>query len=56
MEIKPGRIELRVRLTSGEFDSSVEMPTNASRANRDALVLAWFTLIQRALKLAQENV
>ena len=50
----PGRIELRIRLVDGSFDSAVELPVAASAAARDAVVLAWFSLIQRALALAQE--
>lgn len=48
------RIELRVRLTDGSFDTSVELPIVASKKAREAVVGAWFELIQRALHLSQE--
>lgn len=48
------RIELSVRLSDGSFETSVEMPTNASAEARDALVRAWFHLMERALVVVKE--
>jgi hypothetical protein len=49
------RIELRVRLSDGSFDTSLEVPVKASRESRDALVQAWFKLMERALAVARET-
>lgn len=49
----PQRIELRVRLTDGTFDTTVEMPVQASHKERQSVVGAWFKLIQAALMMAQ---
>lgn len=49
------RIELRVRLSSGAFDTSVELPVKASKKDREAVVCAWFKLIEAALVLAGDT-
>lgn len=46
-------IELSVKLSDGSFDTTVRLPVGADDQDRNAVVAAWFELIQRALKLAK---
>ncbi len=48
-------IELSVRLSDGTFDTTVRLPVGADEQQRNAVVAAWFELIQKALKLAQDT-
>jgi len=48
-------IELAVRLSDGSFDTSVKLPVDSSPENRDALVKAWFALIDQALTLVKDR-
>lgn len=50
---KDQMIELSVRLSDGTFDTSVRLPVGADEQQRNAVVSAWFELIQRAMKLSQ---
>jgi len=52
VEDTPGRIELRVRLSDGSFDTCVELPVQASQEARHKVVAAWFDLITQALMMA----
>ena len=46
-------IELSVKLSDGSFDTTVRLPVQANEQDRNAVVAAWFELIQKALKLAK---
>jgi len=46
-------IILSVKLRSGAFDSSIEVPLNYTDAERGAFVDAWLSLMAAALKCAK---
>lgn len=55
----PGRVDiivLSVRLKSGQFESSIEMPTNASPARRDECVRQWLGMMQSGLAMVGADV
>lgn len=48
-------LKLSVSLSDGSFDTAVQLPVEASQNAREAVVKAWFGLIQEALKCYGER-
>jgi len=48
-------IELSVRLTNGAFNARLEFNPKAPKEERDAFVLSWLQLIERAAALCRKG-
>lgn len=46
-------VELSVKLSSGEFESRVNIPVSATTEQRDKFMQAWFDLLRQALEIAK---
>lgn len=46
---------LSVKLRSGGFESSIECPVNATRADMDDFVASWLKLMEMGLKIAKDK-
>ena len=48
-------VELSVRLSTGDFESRVNVPITATSDQREKFVRAWFALLKQALEIAKPN-
>ena len=46
-------VELSVKLSTGQFESRVNVPITATEDQRKKFVEAWFALLQQALDIAK---
>ena len=53
VEPKEDGIILSVKLKSGGFESSLEVPVSATEDERDRFVMAWLKLMEAGLAVAQ---
>lgn len=50
---KTDAIMLSVKLRSGGFESSIEVPVDASKSEMDEFVSSWLKMMEMGLKLAK---
>lgn len=46
-------VELSVKLSTGQFESRVNVPISATEEQRKKFVEAWFALLKQALEIAK---
>jgi hypothetical protein len=53
MTDKPDSIIMSVRLRSGKFESSIEVPMYATPSEMKEFVMAWLQLMEHGIKIGQ---
>jgi hypothetical protein len=48
-----GYITLSVKLSNGQFDSSIQIPLESTAEEKQRLVVAWFNLMEAGIKCGQ---
>jgi hypothetical protein len=47
-------LEVRIRLRSGRFESSIEVPLKGTKAQREEFIESWFKLMESGIRIGTE--